>query len=679
MAKSITNIPWKKELALALALNVIPVTATMQTKFTEQQQAEDKTITISGQYLDKKGNPISTATATYYKDGIEDPQPFGVTGQDGNFEIIHTIVGLDNQFGTAFQAGQNFPNPYQDKTNIPIRTTGPTDVVIYNTLGQAAEQINIPFEGSWMISGDINSSGGTLPYTVMSHDGQRVAGKMIKMNSSQGGHFNLEQQASPTNMSVLKTKSIANPQTSEYIEFVKDNTSIKEYDVVIEEDTDLGIIIGNVGPTILDEIPTQNKTVGDTILLNLNQFIYNDDSPIYQSSNPNFSITSDSLLQYIATEAGNFSTTITVIDSADNALQKTLDLYAEIVARQNTAPTVKDMPDLVFNEDESFEGIDLDTMWTDEETIAANAVWTYEGNTNVNVSIDPETKIMSHSAAPNWFGSESITITGTDEGGLTDSQTYIVTVSPVYDAITQKTAIPDAAINEGEKQTITDLINTYINNPDLLSVSIAGITNSEGTPLSYAMNDANLEIETTNKNHDENLTNIIITLTDGTTNLNLTGYNLNITPVYDPITQKATITNDTINEGAKQILTEFFNTYVNNIDSLPVSITGITNTEGIPLSYAMNGNDLEIETTDENHDENLTNLLIALTDGTTPLNLNTYNLNIKPINDVPSVSGIPDKTFNEDLSDNTTDLDLYFTDVETIAENATWSYEGNTK
>ena len=117
---------------------------------------------------------------------------------------------------------------------------------------------------------------------------------------------------------------------------------------------------------------------------------------------------------------------------ADGLSQGQISITVSI--RTVNAPlVVSDIPDVVFPEDGSYSGIDLDDYVHDSNNGDDEISWRYAGNTNVNVFIDPTTHEVTFSALPNWNGSETITFTATDPGNLSDSHDVLVTVSAVND------------------------------------------------------------------------------------------------------------------------------------------------------------------------------------------------------------------------------------------------------
>jgi hypothetical protein len=109
-----------------------------------------------------------------------------------------------------------------------------------------------------------------------------------------------------------------------------------------------------------------------------------------------------------------------------------LDAYQALILGGDP-PVVSDIPDVSFDEDESVSSIDLDNYVDDPDNTDAEITWTYAGNTNVNVFIDPTTHVVTFTALLNWNGSETITFTATDPDNLSGGDTITVIVHAVND------------------------------------------------------------------------------------------------------------------------------------------------------------------------------------------------------------------------------------------------------
>ncbi len=111
------------------------------------------------------------------------------------------------------------------------------------------------------------------------------------------------------------------------------------------------------------------------------------------------------------------------------------DTITVTVIPVNDPPVVEGIPDVTFPEDGSDSSIDLDDYVADVDNTPDEMTWTFEGNTHIHVEIDPTSRVVTFTADEDWFGSEEITFTATDPGGLSDSDTIIVTVTSVLDVL----------------------------------------------------------------------------------------------------------------------------------------------------------------------------------------------------------------------------------------------------
>ncbi len=128
-------------------------------------------------------------------------------------------------------------------------------------------------------------------------------------------------------------------------------------------------------------------------------------------------------------------------------------------------PVVSDIPDQTIDEGGQFTQFDLDDYVTDADNSDDEITWTYSGNTDLIVSIDPNTHVATVST-PNddWNGSETITFTATDPTLLSDSDSATFTVNPVNDPPVVSD-IPDQTIDEGQSFTQIHL-DDYVSDPD---------------------------------------------------------------------------------------------------------------------------------------------------------------------------------------------------------------------
>ncbi|WP_456407978.1 Ig-like domain-containing protein, partial [Caldithrix abyssi] len=94
--------------------------------------------------------------------------------------------------------------------------------------------------------------------------------------------------------------------------------------------------------------------------------------------------------------------------------------------------------------------INLDDYVSDPDNADSEMSWTYAGNKELIVSIDANRVATISTPDSNWNGSETITFTATDPGGLSDSDTARFTVNPVNDAPRIVDALPDLFLSEDD-------------------------------------------------------------------------------------------------------------------------------------------------------------------------------------------------------------------------------------
>jgi len=79
---------------------------------------DNKVFTVSGKYVDKKGNPIKDASVKFIRDGAA--QATGQTDANGDFSMQIAVVGIDDPEAPEYGLEQNYPNPFYEQTRIPL-------------------------------------------------------------------------------------------------------------------------------------------------------------------------------------------------------------------------------------------------------------------------------------------------------------------------------------------------------------------------------------------------------------------------------------------------------------------------------------------------------------------------------------------------------------------------------
>ena len=144
--------------------------------------------------------------------------------------------------------------------------------------------------------------------------------------------------------------------------------------------------------------------------------------------------------------SGSETITFTATDSDG---ESSSDTATFTVIAVNSAPSVGNIIGQTIVEGAVFTSIDLNSYVVDAEDNDSAIRWTYSGNRDLRVSLNESTHVATISAPDaDWNGSESITFTATDTGGLSDSDAATFTVTSVNDAPVVGN-IPSQTIDEG--------------------------------------------------------------------------------------------------------------------------------------------------------------------------------------------------------------------------------------
>ena len=166
------------------------------------------------------------------------------------------------------------------------------------------------------------------------------------------------------------------------------------------------------------------------------------------------------------------------------------------ISQVKDAPVISpSVPDLSTDEDTPVS-IDLSQYETDEESSGSALSWSISGvDTSLfSASIDAATDVLTITPVSNQYGSDTVTLTLTDEDGLTDSQEITVTVNAVNDAPQTSSQACEYTITEGGSFGASELCNYVTDDDDncsALTFSVSG--NSElGVSISSGGNMATI-------------------------------------------------------------------------------------------------------------------------------------------------------------------------------------------
>ena len=156
------------------------------------------------------------------------------------------------------------------------------------------------------------------------------------------------------------------------------------------------------------------ETSSGTVWFNISGFPMGNEYIINRDSIPMVYSTADSF-GFISYNNSNWST-------------HHFEITQTATAPANNPPVVGNIPDQEIIQGEIFSPIFLDDYVTDSEDPDEDISWSYDGNSELNVSIINRVATVTI-PYPEWVGEETVTFTARDTGGLSDSDDAMFTVT----------------------------------------------------------------------------------------------------------------------------------------------------------------------------------------------------------------------------------------------------------
>ncbi|MCP4412736.1 MAG: tandem-95 repeat protein, partial [Gammaproteobacteria bacterium] len=341
------------------------------------------------------------------------------------------------------------------------------------------------------------------------------------------------------------------------------------------------------------------------------------------------------------------------------------------VTNVNDAPVVSDIPNQTIDEGLGFATISLDNFVGDIDNTDAEMSWNYSGNTDLTVNINPVTRqaVISTPNA-NWTGSETITFTATDPGGLSDNDGAIFTVTNTNDAPVVS-EIPNQTIAEGATFatiSLDDFVTDVDNSDAQMTWTSSGTTDLSVSIVSRV---ATVTIPNVNWNGSESIT---FKATDPGSLADSNAATFTVTAVNDePVVSG--IPDQTIAEGAS-FATITLDNYVADADNADSEMNWIySGNSDLTVSITNRVATISIPGVDWNGSETIT---FTATDPGGLSNNDAADFTVTAVNDAPVVTDIPDQSVAEGGTFTTITLDDYVSDVDNTDSEMTWTYSGET-
>ena len=432
----------------------------------------------------------------------------------------------------------------------------------------------------------------------------------------------------------------------------------------------------NDAPVAVDDAASTNEDVAVTIHVLTNDSDIENDAltvtGVSAASHGSASISSDTLVVYTpdADWNGTDSFTYNISDGNGGSASATVTVTVNAV---NDAPVVSGISDQSIDEGQTFVTINLDDYVTDVDNSDAEMSWTYSGNTELAVSIDENRVATVTIPDTNWFGSEEITFTATDPGGLSSGDAAVFAVNNVNDAPVVS-IIPAQTIDEGSSFTTIDL-NAAVEDVDNTDAEITW-TVSGNSDLAVSIDENNQATISTPDADWFGAETLTFTATDpgGLTDTASAGFTVNA--VNDaPVV--ADIADQTISEGESFAVFDL-DTLVSDVDDADSTLTwsydGATD-----LSVEIDANHLVTITAPDSNWNGSESITFTVADTAGSQDSDAAQFTVNALNDAPVVSTVAAQIIDEGGSFTVIDLNTAVEDVDNTDAEITWTVSGNTE
>ncbi|KPA14963.1 hypothetical protein MHK_004830, partial [Candidatus Magnetomorum sp. HK-1] len=444
------------------------------------------------------------------------------------------------------------------------------------------------------------------------------------------------------------------------VDSVNDSPSISS---IVDQTTSEDITISSIDFTVSDI-----ETAGCDHGIN----IQSSDTSLIPIENITYSCSAD-VFSLTITPANNQngSSIITITATDDGGLNAT-GVFTLTVDSVNDAPSISSIVDQTTNENTTISSIDftvsdIETAGCDH-SININSSDTYlVPIENITYSCSADVFYLTITPATSQSGSSIITITATDEGGLTATEVFTLTVDAVNDApsissIIDQTTSEDITISSIDF-TVSDIETAgcdhaiNIDSSDTNLVPIENITYSCSADVFY------LTITPATSQSGSSIITIRATDEGGLNSTEV--FTLRVDAVNDS-PSISSIVDQTTNEDTTISAIEFTVSDIEtagcdhgiNIQSSDTNLIPIEN-----ITYSCSADVFSLSIAPASNQNGSSNITITATDDGGLNTTEVFTLTVDSVNDTPSISSIADQTTSEDIT--ISSIDFTVSDIET--------------
>lgn len=377
------------------------------------------------------------------------------------------------------------------------------------------------------------------------------------------------------------------------------------------------------------------------------------------------------------TPATNQSGTATITITVRDGVLAGMDSFVVTVNSVNDLPTISDSPNRVINEDTStttvfFSVNDVETAVTNLTVVGVSSNQTIVPNGNIVITGVGTSRSLVVTPATNQFGSVAITLSVTDGNGGVSSDSFVLTINPVNDAPTLNSLTNISILEDSGTQSVllTGIGTGATNEGDTLTLTV-----TSGTPslipspgvVPYTQGNSSNLFSFTPVANSNGSSVMTVQLNDGRPSNNIVVRTFTVTvQAVNDVPTIAGLGARTINEDGNTGPLPFV---VGDVESTASFLTvsgASSDTNLVPdanIVFGGSASNRTVTVTPSPDQFGTAQITVFVRDGSAT-NASTFSLTVLPVNDLPGISPVTNRTINEDVS---TNVSLTVFDKETPA------------
>ncbi|KPA15913.1 hypothetical protein MHK_003880, partial [Candidatus Magnetomorum sp. HK-1] len=356
----------------------------------------------------------------------------------------------------------------------------------------------------------------------------------------------------------------------------------------------------------------------------------------------------------VSNQSGHASLTITITDAGNLTATESFEMTVNEI---NDPPAMTPINPQTIDEDTVIEALEFTV--TDNETAGCSHGITFDSSDiglipveNISYTCSADIFYLSITPVSNQSGHASLTITITDAGNLTATESFEITVNEINDPPTMTSINPQTidedTVIEALELTVTDIETAGCSHGISFASSDTGLIPVEN--ISYTCSAGIFYLSMTPVSNQSGHAALTITITDAGNLTATESFEMTVNEINDPPEMTSidsqTIDEDTVIEALEFTVTDIETAGCSHGISFASSDIGLIPVENI--SYTCSAGIFYLSMTPVSNQSGHASLTITITDAGNLTATESFEMTVNEINDPPAITSIDSQTIDED-------------------------------